>query len=150
MTWSYDDAQSTDKDFVRFLVGDTDSTDQLVSDEAIARQLADQGDPYQAAAMICDGLASRFGRVSTITIDGFTVSGKDRAEQFRAQASTLRRTAATASPGALGTPYVGGTSRSEIEAVQDDTDRVPSKFSVGQDDFPGTGVPQPKYSDIVP
>lgn len=149
MNWSYEDGLPTDKDMVRFLVGDINSSDKLVSDDAIEMLLASLEDVYQAAAMICDSLVSRFARVSTITIDGFTVKGADRAEQFRTQAANLRRTSANSAAGALGVPFVGGATVSDVEAAREDTSRVQPKFEVGQDDFPGSPIPQPRYSDMV-
>ena len=45
MTWSFDDSAlaSSKKDQVRLMIGDTDTTDQLVSNEAIEFYLTARG-----------------------------------------------------------------------------------------------------------
>lgn len=138
MTWTYDPALSADKDKVRFLIGDTDTTNQLVADEAIATMLDMYDDTFSTAAALCDGLATKFARLPTITISGITIRGTERAEQFRITAASLRRQSVQGAPGALGVPSVTGTSVSDIQGNQQDTDRVPDKFEVGNMDFPGT------------
>jgi hypothetical protein len=52
MTWIYDDALGTARDRVRLLVGDIDSADPLISDEAIALYLpgGSLGQASEAAA----------------------------------------------------------------------------------------------------
>ena len=138
MTWTYDDGLSTDKDQVRFYLSDVDTTDQLVSDEGILRMLTVYEDVFEATAALADGLATRFARLPSITVDGLTIKGTDRAEQFRILAANMRRISSQSAAGALGVPFVSGTSISEMDGVASDPDRAPNKFDIGQDDFPGT------------
>jgi hypothetical protein len=138
MSWSYDPSLGQDADKVRFLIGDTDTTNQLVQDEAIDTMISLYGDNFAAAAALCDGLATKFARLPTITISGITIRGTERAEQFRITAASLRRQSAQGAPGALGLPSVTGVSVSDVQSNQQDTDRVPDKFQVGNMDFPGT------------
>ena len=42
MTFIYENTLPTDKDHVRFLIGDTDSANQLLQDEEIAAAIADE------------------------------------------------------------------------------------------------------------
>lgn len=56
MAWSYDDSLSSDKDFVRFLIGDTNSTRQLVADETIEAIILTEPNNYMAAAAIIESL----------------------------------------------------------------------------------------------
>jgi hypothetical protein len=137
MTWSYDASLASDKDKVRLYIGDTDTNSQLVTDEAIEQMLADFGSVHLAAAALADGLAARFSRTSNITIDGASFSGGSRAAEYRALALRLRQTAGTL-PGGLGTPYVGGVSRSEMDSVEADEDR-PEAFREGQFANPNDG-----------
>jgi hypothetical protein len=138
MTWSYDPALTSDADKVRFLIGDTDTTNQLVSDEAVATMLSLYTDTFPAAAALCDGLATKFARLPTITISGITIRGTERAEQYRITALSLRQQSAQGEAGALGVPFVGGVSISDVQSNQQDTDRMPNKFGVGNMDYPGT------------
>jgi len=93
--WSYSgDPASSDKDAIRYLVGDTSSTDPLVFDPEIAFALAERGSRYGAAALICRQLAARFAREAS-TSDGKMSTGLNqkssafsaRAKEYEAQAS---------------------------------------------------------------
>lgn len=141
MLWAYDDTLPTDKDKVRFYIADTDESRQLVSDPAIDAMISLYEDVFEASAALADGLAARFARVASITVDGLVIKGADRAEQYRILASNLRRQSALSAGGALGVPFVGGVSITEMEGVAANTDRAPNKFNIGQDDFPGTSLP---------
>ena len=54
MAWSFDKALGTDKDWVRFLIGDTNSSRALVDDETIEAVLGAEPNRYIAAAEICE------------------------------------------------------------------------------------------------
>ncbi len=60
-TWSGDPSLS-DLDMVRFLAGDTDNTDQLVTDEIIQANLDRYGSPERAGAKVARGIAAKFAR----------------------------------------------------------------------------------------
>ena len=65
MTWSFDDSAlaSSKKDQVRLMIGDTDTTDQLVSNEAIEFYLTARGESVAlASADCCDIIAAKFSR----------------------------------------------------------------------------------------
>lgn len=149
MAWTYDDALPTDKDTVRFYLGDTDETDPLASDEGILKMLTVYEDVFEATAALADGLATKFARMPTITVDGLTVKGTDRAEQFRILAANMRRISSKSAAGSLGVPFVSGTSISEMDGVASDPDRAPNKFDVGQDDFPGTASVDLPFTRII-
>ncbi len=57
MAWEFDTSLSTDKDWVRFLIGDTNTNAQLVQDETIQAILTAEENVYMAAAEICEYLA---------------------------------------------------------------------------------------------
>ena len=52
MTWSFSEASlsTSEKDQVRLLIGDTDTSDQLISDEAITFYLSQRSNVNLAAA----------------------------------------------------------------------------------------------------
>jgi hypothetical protein len=60
MTWTYDSALTDTKDQVRFLVGDTTQSAQLVQDEEIDWALTVEGNVFSAAALVATTLASTF------------------------------------------------------------------------------------------
>lgn len=90
MTWSYSgDPSTSNKDMVRFLIGDTDTNDQLVSDEEIAAILAVTANIKRAAARILRSLAAKFARDVDIAGEGLRESGSQRAQAFRDMADEL-------------------------------------------------------------
>ena len=65
MTWTYSgNPSSSDRDAVRFLVGDTTSTDPLISDEEIAYLLVLYTEPPNAAVGAARAIAAKFSRES--------------------------------------------------------------------------------------
>ena len=63
MTWTYSgNPSSTDRDAVRFLVADTDSTDPLITDEEIAYLLDLYTEPPHAAVGAARAIAAKFSR----------------------------------------------------------------------------------------
>lgn len=145
MTWSYDDTLATDKDKVRFFIGDIDTNDKLISDEGIEAMIEAFGNLYDAAAAIADSIAGQFARSSSLSIDGFSIRSSERANEFRALAASLRRQGQAAA-GGLGAPFVGGVSRSEMESVNADTDRVQPAFREGLFDNPAL-APETEISE---
>jgi hypothetical protein len=60
MTFTYVGPANSDRDKVRFLIQDTDTTRQLMSDEEIAWLISEWNDVYEAAANAADALAAKF------------------------------------------------------------------------------------------
>lgn len=59
----YDPSVPTDRDKVRFLIGDTDNDNLMLSDDEIAFALVESSDNlYYAAAGLCRSIAARFAR----------------------------------------------------------------------------------------
>ena len=97
MTWSYSgNPASSEKDAVRFLIGDTDTTDQLLSDAEINYVIAESGGSiYQAAHDACYAIAGKFSRMaSSKSVGDMSISYADRAQAFFALANELLELAA--------------------------------------------------------
>lgn len=137
MTWTYDPSLAAGRDKVRFYLGDTDSAAALMTDEEIAAMLALAGSEIEAAARCADSLAARYARRTSVSIDGFSVSGADKARAFRELAASLRATAVQNMPGGLGVPLVAGVSVSEMDSADADPGRTPSRARFGMHDEPG-------------
>ena len=61
MSWSYDSsALGTHLNWVRLMVGDTDTNVQLISDEEITGALALEPRREQAAALVADAIGATF------------------------------------------------------------------------------------------
>lgn len=84
MTWTYSgDPADSEKDAVRFLIGDTDTTDQLLSDEEIVYTITTAGSLYQAAHDSAYAIASTFARLATSkSVGDLSLSYSDRAASF--------------------------------------------------------------------
>lgn len=140
MTWNYSNRpDEVDRDKVRFLVGDIDPCDQLVSDEEIVWVLDKfPGEFELAAAFILRALAARFSRKASMSVGGVSSSCSDIAKAFADRAKELDPNDSTTGAGAnLCEISFGGLTYSEHEAAKADPDAVPPSFTRGQDDIPG-------------
>jgi hypothetical protein len=138
MTWTYEGApgtttSATRRDAVRLLVGDTDTTDQQVTDEEIAFALSQTSDDiYNAGALMCRTIAGKYSRLVDTSIESVSSSYSQRAKQYSELAVRLVKEGKRLGSVGLGVPVAGGMSISEMAGVEDDTDRVPSAFRVDQ------------------
>lgn len=131
MTWTYSgDPSSNDRDSVRFLVGDTNTNDQLVTDEEIAYALANES-AYNAAATIAGAIAANLSREADFSVDGLSKSLSKRAEAYTKLSMKLRSRAAVKAV----TPYSGGISQSDKDSVEENSDRTSPRFYREQFDY---------------
>ena len=91
MAWTYTgDPNVSNRDKIRFLIGDTDTNDQLVNDEEIAWALSEAGSIYQAAHDLCTVIGSKFARMATSkSVGDLSLSYADRAEAYHRLASRM-------------------------------------------------------------
>lgn len=138
MTWSYVSPADSEKDAVRFLVGDTDASDPLVTDEEIAYLVAEfPQSSYHAAAEVADSIAAKFSREVAHSGDGLSYAAEQLQQNYATLAERLRKQARRRHRSGFG-PYVGGISQSERELADADTDKIPSAFRSEMHDYPGT------------
>lgn len=141
MSWSYSaaDLNTTTSagriNTVRLLVGDTDTTDQLVQNEEITFALSQTGDNvYYAAVWICRAIAAKFSRMVTTTLDGaLSANYSDKAKQYNQLAVQIEAQGKKTSGKALGVS-AGGISVSAMDLANATTDRVTPAFGVTQFD----------------
>lgn len=123
MVWNYDgDPADNDRDEVRYLVGDTDTNEQLVNDAEIAYAIASEYNNTGAAARVCEALAALFSREVTTRAGAsgeLRLDLQQKAEAYAARALGLRKSAM-----AYATPICGGISIDDKDDQVDDTDRV--------------------------
>lgn len=127
MTWSYGaDPMEDPIDEVKFLVGDTDSTEPLIQNEEIEFHLAlypkPAGKPaYLAAAATCDAIAAQFARKASRSLArGLSIQAEQQYDHYVAVAQQLRTAYATTGQGIIpsnalrihpGVPVLGGGGR---------------------------------------
>lgn len=122
MAWTYDQtllATSTTMQ-VRFLIGDTDSRDQLVMDEEIEFQLTLQGSVSGAAVACCEFLSAKFARTPDHSLGPYSVKASQKAEQFAKLAIRISKTAAKYTVPSL--PSSQHTTIFDIDMMNYDTD----------------------------
>lgn len=135
MTWTYGgDPSANDRDAVRFLIGDTDTTDQQLSDEEIAFLLTDRGSVAAAAHAAVLALIARLARLVDKSVGDLRLSYSQRQAAYKTLLGQIERRMALRTA----TPFAGGISVAQKDSVGDDTDRVVPAFERDQFDHPGT------------
>lgn len=131
MTWSYTPGGTDALDKVRFLVGDTLTSDQQLQDEEINALVATTSTIYGAAAACCNALASKFSRSVTFKAGQSSANFSDLAKAYRLQALGFDQQAALFGSGL---PYAGGLSKADKAQQEANTDRVLPQFNYDMDD----------------
>lgn len=140
MAWTYGgDPSANARDAIRFLCGDTDTNDQLLSDEEIAwvnNQVTGSDTAttalYESAVRCCVTIASKFSRLADQAVGDLRVNMARKAVAYREQADELR--ALVEREGGTPTPYAGAITVSDKEVDWDDTGLVRPAFHRGQFD----------------
>lgn len=144
MTWSYSNPSASAKDAIRFLIGDTDTTDQQLQDEEITYLIGLYPSPYSAAANACDALANKYSRQVQKSVGRMSIAAGERCKAYRTAAAELRRKRSTEGL----SMFIGGRTISGKETFADDSNAVQPSFAIGQDDFPETQTNvYPPYKD---
>jgi len=97
MTWSYDSTLPTDTDKVRFHIGDTDETDQLLQNEEINYLLSETTNVLLAASRAAKTVAAKFSRQADKTVGDLRISLSQKAKAYMALAADLEKRALTSS-----------------------------------------------------
>lgn len=134
MSWSYDptdldtNTASGRLNTVRLLVGDTETLDQQAQNEEVTFALTENGDnAYKAAAWVARTIASKYSRKVNTSLDGaLKADYSDLAKQYLQLADNLEYQGKTsgASMGVL----AGGITKTSVEAVRANTDRIEGSF----------------------
>jgi hypothetical protein len=136
-TYSGDPAIS-DRDAIRFTIQDTDSADWQFSDPEIDFALAQSGNALAAAIKLCQTLVARYARRVDKSVGDLRLSFSQRVQHYHDLIAVLRQELATTGELQI---IVGGTSRSEMDAISQDRDRVANtarmgRFDLGNDSSP--------------
>lgn len=140
MGWTYSgDPANSDNDTVRFLVADTDTNDQLISDEEIAYLLDEHGDTMLAAIGAAEQLAYKFAREVSHSGDGLSYSASDLHKHYLAVADRLKQVHRRARAKAA-RPYAGGISWAERDKDDHDDDLIQTHIRSHDMDNPRAGT----------
>ena len=130
MSWSYSDSLSTDRDRLRFRIGDVDTNDQLLSNETLDALLTARPDPTLAAIDAIEGILAKFAREIDRGSLGLGGSRSQKTQFYRDLLKELRAEAARGDTGA----FFGGGSVSAKETIQEDEDKPLTPFRLNQFD----------------
>ena len=128
MAWSYSDSLSTDRDRLRFRIGDVDSTDPLLTNELLDALLTSRGDPTLAAIDAVEGILAKFAREVDRSALGLGGARSQKTQFYRELLKELRAEAARGSTGV----FFGGGSIAEKEALLSDSDKPVTPFRIDQ------------------
>lgn len=148
MTWNYGGSPATSQlDAVRFLVGDTQQSDQLLQDGEVGWLLSEWPDAYWAAAAGATQIAAQFAREVSYSADGVQTGLSELQQKYEQLAVDLRKQAVK--KGRIVAPYVGGISISDKESLESNTDATGTFFQYGMNDNieGGTSGPVEAYAD---
>jgi hypothetical protein len=145
MTWSYSGSPSdSDKDEVRFLVFDTDTNDQQVSDEEIAYAIANEPSNVAAAIRIARALSFKYARRADKAVGDLKINWSQVSKRYSELATELEDSDMVS---IVPTPYAGGISISDKDSVEEDSDRVNPSFHRGMHDNPSESEDSRKLCD---
>lgn len=127
---------------IRNMVSDLGTPPLLVDDQY--QTIIDTGETnlYRAAAVACRQLAALFGSRASLKAGPASLSNSDKSVAYRELAGYYDKLADDGyGDDGSGTPAVGqfgvlltGVSRTEMADVASNSDRPPSKFTIGMDD----------------
>jgi len=129
MTWTFSDSIATDKDKVRLKIGDTDTNDQLLSDETIEALLAIRDDVVLCAIDACRAILAKLAREIDRSAAGMSGSRSQKTQHYKDILANL-----TKESGGETRVKVGGISKSDNDTLRDDSDFEEPAFSVGMND----------------
>lgn len=145
MSFTYDISNNIGK--VRFLIGDTLSTDALIENDTEIQFCLDQvGDIYRAGALAARAGAAKLLR--ELSVDqgryGWKLDREAQADRLLKLADQLEAKALTV--GGV-TPFAGGISISDKQSREQNTDRVQPGITVNTSRAPGTVILDPTISN---
>lgn len=125
--WTYSgNPDFSAKDQTRFLVGDTDKNDPLLSDEEIAWLLKQYNNyPMFAAIRAVETIISKFSRLADESVGQVKIAFSQKAKGYQNTLALLRNRVALEEA----QPYAGGISVSDKQAVSQNSDRVRPDFT---------------------
>ena len=131
MAWTYSgDPSKSDRDWVRWRVGDTDSSDKLQTDAEIDAAVTTYGTKYLAAAQIALSIAAGYARRVDTAMGKLKISHSQRVQYWTDFAMKLQAEADLTGVA----PWAGGISKDSKQEFEADTDRVEPSFAVGMHD----------------
>lgn len=134
MSFAYSTSLATNKDKVRFRIGDTDSNRPLLSDEEINAVLTSKPSVLPASIECVDAILAKIARDVDRNAAGITSSRSQAYNHYLELRKKLEREMVTESE-----MFVGGLSKAAKQGFEADSDFVKPSFDIGQFDNPQAG-----------
>jgi hypothetical protein len=134
MAWTYDSSLGSDKDRVRFMIGDTDVDDQQLQDEEILFLIETYDTLYGAAAAAANALAAKYARYADKWVGDLKILASQKSRAYRELADRFSRQgvdAAMLAATAWGVPTAGGIYAEEKAEYEADTELATPFFKRG-------------------
>tara|TARA_R110000751_G_scaffold187958_1_gene294063 strand:+ start:686 stop:1090 length:405 start_codon:yes stop_codon:yes gene_type:complete len=128
MTWSYSDSLGTDRDLLRFKIGDVDTDEQLLSNELLDALLTSRGSPTLAAIDAVEGILAKFARDIDRSALGMGGARSQKTQFYRDLLKELRAEAARGDTSI----FFGGGSISQKDSNREDSDAPLTPFRIDQ------------------
>jgi hypothetical protein len=130
VSWTYSgDPSASPSDEVRFLLGDTNVDDPLLTDAEILYLVNTTPNPLTAAAFAASALAAKYARLMDKSVGPISVSYSQKYEHFKDLANDLSTAAGGTNMAVAPIPmYVGGLSHAEKQANRTNEDLVQPAF----------------------
>ena len=134
MTWSYDNTAlaTSDKDAVRLIIGDTDTSDQLLQYEEISYYVTLHGTVIRAASESARAVAAKYARLMSRSIGGLQADFSAKYRQYLELADNLDRNEQVSPV----SPFLAGYLKSQHTTQDENLDRIPIFGRFGVTDNP--------------
>ena len=129
MTWSFSDSLATDRDKVRLKIGDTDTDDQLLSNETIDALLDIRADVILCSIDACRAILAKLARDIDRSAAGMSGSRSQKTQHYKDILANLVKES-----GGETRVKVGGISKDDNDTLNDDSDFEKPTFTVGMND----------------
>lgn len=127
MAWTYSgDPSSSAIDAVRFTIGDTDSSDPLLSNEEITYLLGLYGQVIITASIrACEMIMAKFSRLANESVGSVRIDFSQKTKGYKDMVMQLKARLAVEDC----TPFAGGISKTQKQTTIADSDRVEPDFT---------------------
>ena len=128
------DPSASDLDEVRFLSGDTDTDEELATDNEINYCIAEAYNNVGAAVLVCEYIAAKYSREVDARVGAageLNLKLSQISEQYSLRAQDLKKRLVQ-----YASPWAGSISIDDKQSQEDDTDRVEPMFKRDQFDDP--------------
>ena len=129
MSWTFSESLAADRDIVRLKIGDTDTDDQLLSNETLDALLAIRADVILCSIDACRAILAKLARDIDRSAAGMSGSRSQKTQHYKDVLANLIKES-----GGETRVKVGGISKDSIDALNDDSDFEKPSFTIGMND----------------